>query len=247
MKLERFQRSDDVAARAADLVAEVLAREPAPVLLLPAGRTPEPLYRELVLRHRARELDLGRARLFQLDELVGVGSADPRSFQRFLIENLIAPADLELDERVRLLDGRASDPATEIARHAQALEALGGAHLALVGIGTNGHVAFNEPGSARGARARPVDLAATTRAGLARTFHAGEVPTRGITLGLLEILGARELVLLATGEGKAEVLRRLATRPPSDELPASHLCAHRSFRVLADEAACGLLDQTSPA
>ena len=220
-----------MAERCADLVAEVVRARPEAVLLVPAGSTPVPLYAELA----RRGADLARTRLFQLDELVGVAQADERSFHGFFQRHLVRPLDLA--RAFRGLDGAARDPAVEIERHRVALEEAGGADLALLGLGQNGHVAFNEPGSRLSDAARAVELDERTRAGLANAFPSA-APRRGITLGLREIAEARRVVLLVTGASKAAILRALVSEPPTPRCPASLLAAHPDCVVLADRAAC---------
>lgn len=242
MQLERLASAQAVAERAVERLAALLRAKPEAVLLLPAGATPVPFYAELVRRVRARALDLSRAHLFQLDELAGVAAHDARGFQAFFRTHLVEP--LALAARFHALDGRARDPAAEIERHRRALAALGGGDLALLGLGKNGHVAFNEPGSRLDERARVVTLGATTLAGLRAQF-ADDCPRLGLTLGLAEIAACAEVVLLVTGAAKAEVLARVAQGAPSSDCPATLLAGHARFLVLADEAAAAAL--TPPA
>ena len=234
MQLERLSDPLAVARRAADLVAETLAARTRAVLLLPAGATPVPLYDELVRRARAGHLDLAQARLVQLDELAGVAADDPRSFQAFFRRHLVGP--LGLERNFLALDGRAPDPEEEIERHRRALAALGPADLVLLGLGSNGHLAFNEPGSTRSAGARLVELEAGTRAALGPHFPEG-APLRGLTLGLAEIAAGRALVLLVTGSSKAPGLARVLRGGPDVACPASLLTDHPGLRILADEPA----------
>jgi glucosamine-6-phosphate deaminase len=245
MHLERTPSIQAAAARAADVVCEVVARDREAALILPAGRTPIPLYEELVRRAQGGTLDLARAHLFQLDEMVGVGPRDVRSFHAFLLRHLLARVPRTAG-RDHLLDGSARDPAQEIERHARALTELGGSALAILGLGRNGHVAFNEPGARPADGARVVDLAPATRLSLQAGFGPS-APERGITLGLAELAAARRLVVLVTGASKADVLREWLAGRPADSLPASHLAAHRELVVVADEEACSLLGATSRA
>lgn len=239
MRLETLATALDVAARATDALAAVLARRPEAVLLLPAGATPVPFYAEVVRRARAGTLDLSRAHLFQLDELVGVGPRDPRGFQAFFRQHLVTP--LGLDARFHALDGTARDPAAEIENHRRALVALGTVDLVLLGLGQNGHVAFNEPGSRLEDAARVVTLGAKTLEGLRLQFANEPCPTRGITLGLREIAAGSEVVMLVTGAGKQTILARLAHGAPSGDVPATLLLSHPGFRLLADRAAAATL------
>lgn len=234
MQLERLPDAQAVSLRAADLVAETVRAKPAAVLLLPAGRTPVLLYAELVRRARAGALDLARAQLFQLDELAGIGPADGRGFQAFFRQHLVQP--LGLAPRFRAIDGSACDPAAEIERHRRALEECGPADLVLLGLGQNGHVAFNEPGSELADAARVVTLGATTRAGLAHQFP-NDCPRRGLTLGLAEIAAGARIVMLVTGAAKAEMLGHVLGGRATRERPATLLAGHPRFVILADEAA----------
>jgi glucosamine-6-phosphate deaminase len=236
VELERLRDPEAVAARGADLVAECVRARPEAVLLLPAGATPVPLYAELVRRGRAGAIDLSRAQLFQLDELLGVGPQDPRGFQALLRQELVRP--LGLGARFHGLDGSAREPAAEIERHRRALAALGPADVVLLGLGRNGHVAFNEPGSPADCTARVVELGASTIQALAAHF-AGDCPRRGMTLGLAEIAAARRVVLLVTGASKAAILAQVLHGPASSERPASLLARHAHVLVLADESAAG--------
>jgi len=234
MQLERLPDAQAVALRAADIVEETVRAKAEAVLLLPAGRTPVSLYAELVRRARAGALDLARAHLFQLDELAGIGPADARGFQAFFRQHLVRP--LSLAARFRGIDGSARDPAAEIERHRRALAECGPADLVLLGLGQNGHVAFNEPGSALTDAARVVTLGATTLAGLAHQFP-NDCPRRGLTLGLAEIGAGARIVMLVTGASKAEMLGHVLGGRPSRERPASLLASHPRFLLLADEAA----------
>lgn len=232
-----------VAHGAADLLAGTLAKRPDAVVLLPAGATPVPLYSELARRVAEETLDVSRARFVQLDELAGVAPTDARGFHAFLHRHVGAPL-LLTGERLLCLDGRAPDPAAEIARHAAALAALGTIDLAFLGLGPNGHVAFNEPGSPADAPARVVDLAPDTVAGLRALFPEG-APTRGLTLGLREIRAARHVVVLVTGKSKAPALARLTTGPVGAAFPATWLRDHPRLTVLADAAAASALSAAS--
>ena len=198
---------------------------------------------ELVQRV-GRGLDLRRAHIFQLDELVGVGPDDARSFHHLLREHFLSPTGHPA-ERTHLLDGAAADPAAEIVRHARDLEDLGGADLAVLGIGLNGHVAFNEPGSTLDSPARQLELAETTVRSMNGAFRDRETPRLGITLGLREIAASREVCVLATGASKADVLHALLTKEPTSALPASLLLSHPAVTVLTDEPARAHLQASS--
>ena len=231
--------SEQVAAR---LLAERRFR-PEQAIGLATGRTMEPVYAALV-RQLAQLPEAEQSRLrerwlsFNLDEYVGLAAHDPGSFQRRMREQLVMPLGLD-PERVRLPDGQAGDPDAEARRYAEELEAAGGIGLQLLGLGLNGHVGFNEPPCDAEVPCRCVALCETTRRANAPAFGGDPeaVPRLAITLGLREILAARSILLVVTGAGKAEILRRLLTEPPSPALPASWLRRHPDVTVLADRAA----------
>ena len=244
----RLQVELDAAAVAA-VVAQQLeqALRRGAVLGLATGRTMEPVY--AALRSRLLALDpVERAPLlagwcsFNLDEYVGLAADHPASFAAFMRQQLGDP--LALTPRcLQLPDGVAPDPDREALRYAAALDAAGGIDLQLLGLGSNGHVGFNEPPCGPEAPCRCLALSASTRQQNAEAFGAdpAAVPARAITLGTAEILAARELLLVVTGEAKAEILRRTLLEPPCPEVPASWLQRHPRLKVVVDRAAAAAL------
>jgi glucosamine-6-phosphate deaminase len=227
-------------ARAAEMVAATLRAKPDAVLALPAGNTPRPVYAELARRRRDEGLSFARATAFTLDEYAGVAGDHPASFRRALRDELYRYVDLA-DERVHALDGQAADPDAECTRYERAIADAGGLDLCLLGIGGNGHIAFNEPGSASDSRTRVVDLAAETRAAGAAAFGTDVVPSRALTMGIATILSARRCVLLAYGAAKAPIVARAIQEPPSPSLPASALQRHADATFILDAAAASKL------
>ena len=211
----------------------------------------EPVYRALAARTAALpHSELLRLRRqwtsFNLDEYVGLGPGDPRSFATEMAERLVMPLGLD-PLQVRLPDGRAPDPDLEARRYATELASAGGIGLQLLGLGLNGHVAFNEPPCGPGARCRCVELSEGTRHRNSETIPGLQggpgVPERAISLGLLEILAAGSLLLVVTGSAKASILRRSLLEPPSATVPASWLQTHPSLTVLADQEAVAAIDR----
>ena len=181
-------------------------------------------------------------RSFNLDEYVGLGPSDPRSFAAFMAEQLQGPLGLALAQ-VQLPDGLAVDSQQEAGRYRAALKAAWGIGLQLLGLGSNGHVGFNEPPCGPEAPCRCLALSAATRAQNAAAFggDAAAVPARAITLGLAEILAAERILLVVTGAAKASILRRALLEPACPEVPASSLQHHPRLEVLVDgEAAAAL-------
>lgn len=239
-------------AAAAEQAAELLLAELRPErkdrqrpLGLATGRTMEPVYGALVaqlggLSGAERQRLLADWQSFNLDEYVGLGPTDSRSFAAFMARHLVAPLGLD-PKRVRLPDGLAADPASEARRYGADLAAAGGISLQLLGLGVNGHVGFNEPPCAADAATRVVELCPSTRRQNAAAFGGdpAAVPARAITLGLPEILAAERILLVVTGAAKAPVLARLLQAPPSPALPASWLQGHPAVTLVVDRAALG--------
>ena len=237
--------------RVASLVLAAL--RPGPVgspsrpLGLATGRTMEPVYGALVeqvqaLPHRERQELLAGWSSFNLDEYVGLGPADGESFAASMERCLGGPLGLA-PEQLRLPDGLAPHPEREACRYGQAIAAAGGLGLQLLGLGNNGHVGFNEPPCPPEASTRCLQLDSATRHQNAGLFAAGlaAVPERAITVGLAEILAADTVLLVVSGEAKAEILRRSLEEPPKPQLPASWLQGHPRLKVMVDEAAASRL------
>jgi glucosamine-6-phosphate deaminase len=235
--------NDRAAARAlAKRIAAHVQAKPSLVLGLPTGRTPVRLYQELVWLVEHRQLDLSTVRTFNLDEFLGVGREHPGSYRRFMEEHLFTPAGIA-DRQVEFLNGAAADPAAECERYEEAIAAAGGIDVQILGIGTNGHIGFNEPARELQARTHRVRLKPETRRSNAALFggDADAVPPEALSMGMATILQARSVVLLATGKSKAGCIARLVNGPISTRLPASFLQLHHDVEIVLDEAAAGKL------
>jgi glucosamine-6-phosphate deaminase len=224
---------DRVGLLGAELIANRLRARPGLRLLLPTGRTPRGMYAALRAHAAERALPTGQATVFQLDEYAGLGPDDPRSFA--------ATLSAELDGMdfgaLHLLDGAAADADAEARRH-QALLDAAPVDLAVLGLGRDGHVAFDEPGSRPEEGARRVRLGEATIADAAPAFGGGgEVPREALTVGLRTLLTARAVLLLVTGEAKADALHATLEGPVSTEWPASLLRDHPRLTVVCDRAA----------
>jgi len=232
--------ASEVAHLAADAVTALVRRHPRAVLGVATGSSPAGLYRELARRHAEEDLSLAGVTVFLLDEYVGLQAGHPGSY-REEIRGALAPAGVPGD-RVHAPDGAAIDLAGEAARYEAAIAAAGGVDLQVVGIGANGHLAFNEPSSSLASRTRVKTLTARTRADNARFFDSpDEVPTHVLTQGLGTIRDARHVVLLALGERKAAALASAVEGPVTARCPASVLQLHPHVTVLADPLAAARL------
>ncbi|MBB4658184.1 glucosamine-6-phosphate deaminase [Parvularcula dongshanensis] len=228
----------EVGEALADHLLGLVRAKPDAVIGLATGATPEPLYDALAERAGTA---FRHARFVALDEYVGLPEGSPLSFAATLWRQVLGPVGAD-PGRVFLPDGRSPDRAAAAAAYEAQLERLGGVDLWLLGLGRNGHVAFNEPGSAERGRTRDVVLTASTREANAAAFgSAGAVPDAAITVGLGTLREhARELALMVTGGAKAEILARAWKGPETRDVPASLL---RGVRVTGwfDEAAASLL------
>lgn len=228
--------TENAAARlAAARIEQVLQDRPDVRLGLAAGRTFEPVYDALA----ETQHDMSQALAVQLDEYVGLDAEHPACFRSFLARTLFDR--LSRPPRSLLLDGAAPDPMGEIARHAAAIQDAGGIDLQLLGLGLNGHLAFNEPGTPPTRGADVVALEPSTQAA-ARAAGLDPAPTHGLTLGLADILAAGSVLLVVLGWHKAEILRRALKEPPSLDCPASWLTRHADVTVVADAGAAALLE-----
>lgn len=228
--------AEAAASLAARRVVNALRSKPDLVLGLAAGQTFEPVYKAL----SEAQPDLSRATAVQLDEYEGLTADNPGAFRSFLTRSLFNL--LQRPPRALLIDGATADAEREISRHASAVRYAGGIDLQLLGLGLNGHLAFNEPGTPSDRAAAVVDLASDTRAA-AEAAGLDPAPTRGLTLGLADILAARSVLLVVLGSHKADVLRRTFEAPTSADLPASHLTNHPDVTIVADMAAAARLDR----
>jgi glucosamine-6-phosphate deaminase len=211
------------------------------VLGVATGRTPLELYDELARLHREEGLDFANVTAFALDEYLGLRPDDRRSFRSYLHERFAARVGLELARcRVPRSDLAPREVAEHCAEYERAIAALGGIDLQVAGLGRNGHVGFNEPGSPADSRTREVELAPETREAAAAAFGGLErVPHRAITVGIATLLAAKRLRVLAFGEPKREAVRAMLGAPPGAGAPAAFLRAHPDLKLFVDAAACG--------
>jgi glucosamine-6-phosphate deaminase len=230
--------SYEAMSRAAALILLRAIRErPDIVLGLPTGRTPEGMYEDVVT--------------FNLDEYVGLSGFHPGSYYSYMKKHLFDHIDID-DENVNLPDGTASQAfhrhpgisrdealAMECSRYEGAIASAGSLQLTFLGLGRNGHIAFNEPGTPFDSRTRVVSLSESTRRANAAHFPGGATPDKAITMGLATITESRAIVLLASGESKREAVKKLRSGEVTPDFPASILNNHTNVQVIVDRAAAG--------
>lgn len=231
MRIFRLDDEGVVASAGADLLAACLELDPEPVLGLPTGRTMIPFYDELARRHRRGQIDLSGARAFNVDELL-LPPEHPASFHSFMERH--AWERIGLDRRRCDIPDPTADPAEEAERYDRAIAAAGGFDLVFLGVGADGHVAYNLPGEAR-EETHVVEVPAAT----ADTLDVPESlrPLRALTIGFAPLHGARHLALLATTEEKARPVRELIEGPEDPAWPCTLLRGHPRFDVLLAPAA----------
>ena len=232
MQWELFDEPDDLASRAATILLERIRDNPASVLGLPTGRTPIGMYARVVAECSRDYHCFTGVTTFNLDEYVGVPRESPGSYYSYMKQHLFDHVDIDA-KNAHLPDGNASDLDEECLRYEASIIAAGGLDITFLGLGRNGHIGFNEPGTPFDARTRVVELTESTRAANAALFPDGQVPTRAITMGIGTILESREIVLLAAGAGKEDAVARLRSAVVSTEFPASALWQHGNVTVLS--------------
>lgn len=232
MRVIRVGTPVGLACAAADWIDARLESKPRSVLALPTGSTPVGLYAELAQRARGGAARLAEALIFDLDEYCGIAPEDPCSYASFIRSHLQVPLGLD-PSRLRLFRGNAPDLAAECGDYESAIADLGGIDICVLGLGENGHIAFNEPGSAWNARTRVVDLSASTRARIeANASGPRPVPTRGLTLGIQNVLEARQVLLLIAGPSKRAARAALARGAEDAAWPVTCLLRHPNATVI---------------
>jgi glucosamine-6-phosphate deaminase len=241
MKLIEAKDYQDMSQKAAGIIIEQVKQKPNSVLGLATGGTVIGTYATLVDDHRVNGTSYRQIRTVNLDEYVGLAPEHPNSYHYYMNEHFFVHVDIP-KEHTHIPNGLAKDIEEECKRYEQLIEDLGGIDLQLLGIGQNGHIGFNEPGTSFESKTHLVKLAESTRRANARFFdRPEEVPTHAITMGIATIMKSRKILLLASGEKKAPILSQLFSRGVDPKIPASILKTHPCVFVIADQEALSLL------
>ena len=242
LTLRATSDAHSLAIQAADVISAQVKAKPDLTMLVATGATPMPTYAELARRVQAGALDMRRVTAVQLDEYLGLEADDPRSLWSWMVRSVMQPLGIEHSVRFEVSGG---DSAAACAEYDRQIAALGGIDLAVLGLGPNGHLGFNEPPSMVDAPTRVADL--TPESLVSNYAYWGmDVPGQALTAGMTLILAARTTLLLVSGGHKREILRRVLEEQPTPEVPAS-LLAGPGVTVLADLAALGQRRQTASA
>ena len=234
---------EDVAKAAADVVEKMIESKRSSVLGLATGNTPVALYRELVRRHREEGLSFSEVTTFNLDEYLGLDANHRQSYRSFMDGHLFEEVDIDPRRTHFPACENDQDPRSVGPDYERNIREANGIDLQILGLGSNGHIGFNEPTSSLNSRTRVKTLAPHTIRDNSRYFSAGEFqPHLAITMGIASIVDARRVLLMATGEGKAAAVAAMVEGPVSSRHPASALQYHQRVRVFVDEAAAGKLE-----
>ena len=243
MEVLIFENDANASEYAARMFAKLIREKPDAVLGLATGSTPCLLYAELRRQHEETGLDFSGITSFNLDEYVGLDGEHPSSYRYFMQQVLFDHVNVNRD-RVHLPNGKSNDVPATCTDYEKSISAAGGIDLQVLGLGSDGHIGFNEPSSSLASRTRIKTLTRETREDNARFFDSPEeVPRHCITMGIGTIMDARQIVLLAFGDRKAAAVQQVVEGPISAMWPATILQMHPSAVVLLDEAAAGNLSK----
>lgn len=241
MQIHLFDNAAQVGKAAATLMAAQVIRKPDSVIGLATGSTPIPTYQELINLCKGGVLDFSRVKSFNLDEYCNLPVGHECSYHSYMKENLFDHINIEA-ENTHVPDGNAKNPQEECARYDMAINRAGGIDVQILGIGRNGHIGFNEPADAFVYGCHIVNLTQSTIEANRRFFDSEkDVPRQAISLGVGSIMNARQVLLLATGEDKAEAIRKAICEDINPRTQASILRTHPDVIFLLDKAAAGLL------
>ncbi|MCE7794100.1 glucosamine-6-phosphate deaminase [Salipaludibacillus sp. CUR1] len=237
MKVIKAENYNDMSEKAARFIFERLVRGEVKVLGLATGGTPVGLYKRLIKHINDKNLSLSALHTVNLDEYVGLSDEDPNSYHQYMEDELFKHIQIPRSQ-THLPHGDAEDSEAECTRYEKLIKDLGGVDLQLLGIGQNGHIGFNEPGSSFSGRTAVVDLAPSTIEANARYFtDKNKVPRKAITMGIGTIIESRSILLLASGKDKAEAVKKMIEGEVTEQTPATILQNHQDLTVIADKEA----------
>ena len=237
MKLITCKNYEEISAVAADIVADVMKAKPDCVLGLATGSTPVGMYKKLIEKNAAGEIDFSAVTTVNLDEYYPIAPDNDQSYRYFMNENLFNHVNID-KSRTYVPDGLADDPAAACEAYEEIVARVGGADIQVLGIGQNGHIGFNEPAEALDVKTHVTGLTESTIKANARFFASeADVPTKALTMGIGTIMAAKKIVMVVTGADKKEILKKTFWGPVDPQVPASILQFHPDVVLVCDEAA----------
>ncbi|CAD2081482.1 glucosamine-6-phosphate deaminase [Jeotgalicoccus coquinae] len=238
MELVKVSNYEEMSKKASDILFDVIKENEKPVIGLATGSTPEGTYQELIKKLNSSDIDQNNITTFNLDEYVGLDKNHEQSYSYYMYEKFFNHVSIP-QENIHLLNGKAEFADTEVKAYEEAIDEAG-IDVQLLGIGRNGHIAFNEPGTSFDSVTHIVDLTPETIEDNSRFFdELGEVPSKAFTMGLKSIMKADKIVILIYGENKKEALEALLSGEVTVDNPASVLNNHKDVTIIADNAAIG--------
>lgn len=237
MRIIKARDYEEVSRKAANIIFSVMTEKPDCVLGLATGSSPVGIYKELVRHYQEGDLDFSQVTTVNLDEYKGLDKEDPQSYAYYMKENLFSHVNIPM-ENTHLPDGREEDREKACGEYNQVLGRAGRQDIQLLGIGHDGHIGFNEPADHFPKEPHCVDLAESTIEANARFFESREqVPTQAYTMGIQNIMAAKQILMVANGKGKAKILKEAFQGPITPQIPASILQLHPNVILVADEEA----------
>ncbi|ENH97717.1 glucosamine-6-phosphate deaminase [Gracilibacillus halophilus YIM-C55.5] len=237
MNIIQATNYQDMSNQTAELIIDTVRNNDYVTLGLATGGTPKGTYQQLVKDHQLNQTSYQHVTTFNLDEYVGMRPTDPNSYRYYMDQYFFDEVDIP-EQNIHIPNGMAEDLPRECARYEKQIDDTNGIDLQILGIGKNGHIGFNEPGTAFESTTHVVELAHSTRKANARFFnHLDDVPTHAITMGIATIMKSKQILLLASGEDKAEAIRKLIHEEVDEHMPASVLRHHSNVTIIADQNA----------
>lgn len=210
------------------------------VLGLATGNTMVPLYQKLISMYLSKEIDFSDVKTFNLDEYYGISSLHPSSLRSYMEDRFFSRVNLKR-KNIEFLDGSKIDWKNEAKRYERSISESGGIDLQVLGLGVNGHIGFNEPGSKKSSKTRIVKLSKEIYNIHKKNFKKGEAPDYGFTVGVSDILDSKKIILIATGKSKSKAVEKMVIGPISSEVPASFIRSHSDVKIILDRPASRLI------
>ncbi len=242
MKVIVVEDYAEMSDEAVKIIESQVAKNNNAVLGLATGSTPIGLYKGMIEGHKERGISYQAIQTVNLDEYIGVEQGHAQSYYTFMRENLLGHIDIPA-EQAHIPNGQAISLDEECRRYEQLIDKIGPVDLQILGLGENGHIGFNEPGTSSTTTTHIVALDESTRQSNARFFNSiDEVPTKAITMGIQSIMKSKEIILMVSGEKKAEAIKTLMSKTISEQFPASILWKHNHVTLIVDKDAYKLVD-----
>ncbi|MFP4461110.1 MAG: glucosamine-6-phosphate deaminase [Thermotogota bacterium] len=244
MIIKRYENNEQMSVKAAKIVKEQIVEKPNSVLGLPTGSSPLGMYDQLIAMYKRGEIDFSSVKTFNLDEYCGLPTDHPQSYHKFMDKNFFRHVNIK-PENIHMPKPDKDGQQSVCEEYEQLIRQAGGIDLQILGIGRNGHIGFNEPGTSFSSRTHVIQLHEETRQANARFFNTiEEVPKAAVTMGIKTIMRAQKILLLISGEAKQEALYKLVQSSVSEAFPASALQLHPDVTVLTEKSSTQMINES---